>query len=73
MGYKMKGPTFFNKLKSPLKVDLTKKEGFGPREKAFLTEEEKNIVKHEQTKYKDFENPVTRERSFYSQTEKERQ
>jgi hypothetical protein len=55
--------------RSPFKVDLTKKSGLGPREKAFLTKEEKDIVEHEQTKYKDFENPVTREK-VYEQTEK---
>ena len=51
---------------SPLKVDLTKKSGLGPREK------ETDIVKFEMGNPLGFENPVAIEK-VYKQTEKTRQ
>ena len=52
--------------RSPLKVDLTKKSGLGPREK------ETDIVKFEMGNPLGFENPVAMEK-VYEQTEKTRQ
>ena len=52
--------------RSPLKVDLTKKSGLGPREK------ETDVVKFEMGNPLGFENPVAREK-VYKQTEKTRQ
>ncbi len=50
--------------KSPLKVDLTKKEGLGPREK------ETDVVKFEMGNPLGFENPVARQK-MYEKTETE--
>ena len=52
--------------RSPLRVDLTKKEGLGPREK------ETDTVRFEMGNPLGFENPVAREK-VYEQTEKPRQ
>ena len=52
--------------RSPLRIDLTKKEGFGPREK------ETDRVKFEMGNPLGFENPVARKK-LYKKTEKERQ
>jgi hypothetical protein len=52
--------------RSPIKVDLTKKSGLGPREK------ETDIVKFEMGNPLGFENPVAMEK-VYEQTEKTRQ
>ena len=52
--------------RSPLKVDLTKKSGLGPREK------ETDIVKFEMGNPLGIENPVALEK-LYEKTEKPRQ
>ena len=55
-------------------VNLSKMSGLGPRTDfggVKNPELIKNIVKHEQSKYTDFENPVTRDK-IYKKTEKSR-
>ena len=55
-------------------VNLSKMSGLGPRAAfggVINPELQENIVKHEQSKYTDFENPVTRN-EIYKKTEKSR-